>query len=127
MANPEAVDRSNGRIGGWLFAVARNLVVDAWRARSARPEIDSGRIDEMAGSLGVDDSERRLTAIVVRQAMQRLTPEQRNILYLIHYRQLSIQDAAAALDIPPGTVKSRAFYALRALRRALERTGANPT
>lgn len=49
-------------------------------------------------------------------AMDRLTPEHRAVLTELYYRQRSVSEAADALGIPPGTVRSRSHYALRALR-----------
>ncbi len=126
--NPEAVTRSDGKIAGWLFRVAHNLVVDSWRARSVRPEAGGSHLDEVAGTIPVpDEAERRLTAIMVRQALARLPRQHREVLYLLYFRQLPVDEAARILEVPSGTVKSRAFYAVRALGRALERDGIGST
>jgi RNA polymerase sigma-70 factor (ECF subfamily) len=58
--------------------------------------------------------------------MARLSPEHRAVLAQVHYRGLSIVDAAAELDIPAGTVKSRTYYALRSLRLILDELGITP-
>ena len=54
------------------------------------------------------------------RAFARLTVEHRAVLVLSHYLELTGPEIARVLDIPPGTVKSRTFHALRALRAALE-------
>jgi RNA polymerase sigma-70 factor (ECF subfamily) len=59
----------------------------------------------------------------MRQAMARLSPEHREVLAQVHYHHLSIVDASAALGIPVGTVTSRTYHALRALRLLLEELG----
>jgi RNA polymerase sigma-70 factor, ECF subfamily len=59
----------------------------------------------------------------MRQAMARLSPEHRAVLTQVHYRGLSVVDAAAELGIPAGTVTSRAYHALRALRLVLDELG----
>lgn len=53
-------------------------------------------------------------------ALARLTQEHRDVLRECHFHGRSVTQAAQALEITPGTVKSRAYYALRALRLALE-------
>jgi RNA polymerase sigma-70 factor, ECF subfamily len=60
---------------------------------------------------------------VVADAMRSLRPEHRGVLLETYYRGRSVAEAATVLGIPAGTVKSRTFYALRALRLALEDWG----
>jgi DNA-directed RNA polymerase specialized sigma24 family protein len=56
-------------------------------------------------------------------ALGRLTQEHRDVLRECHFRGSSVAEAAQALGITPGTVKSRTYYALRALRLAIEELG----
>ncbi|EFH85168.1 RNA polymerase sigma factor [Ktedonobacter racemifer] len=56
----------------------------------------------------------------LRKALAHLSMEQREVLSLRFGQELSIQETAAILSIPPGTVKSRTFTALRLLRASLE-------
>jgi RNA polymerase sigma-70 factor (ECF subfamily) len=62
----------------------------------------------------------------VQQAIALLTPEHRAVLAETYYRGRSVAEASTTLGIPEGTVKSRTFYALRALRLALEELGVTP-
>jgi RNA polymerase sigma-70 factor (ECF subfamily) len=55
--------------------------------------------------------------------MARLSPEHRAVLAQVYFHGLSIVDAADVLGIPAGTVKSRSFSALRALRIAFDELG----
>ena len=59
---------------------------------------------------------RRLVAV----ALGRLTQEHRDVQRECYFRGSSVAQAAHALGIAPGTVKSRTYYALRALRLAIE-------
>ena len=54
------------------------------------------------------------------RGFQRLSPEHRSVVVLVYYEGLTINEAAAVLDIAPGTVASRLHYAMRTLRAALE-------
>jgi RNA polymerase sigma-70 factor (ECF subfamily) len=54
------------------------------------------------------------------RGFQRLSPEHRAVVVLVYYEGLTMDEAAAVLDIAPGTVASRLHYALRTLRAALE-------
>ncbi|MDI3405737.1 sigma-70 family RNA polymerase sigma factor [Streptomyces sp. B-S-A6] len=105
----------------WLFTVLRNLVIDGHRARQARPpETGDPELAHLPVSDGVD---RVLTAHVVTEALRDLRPPQREVLLHMHYMGRSVNQTAAVLGVPPGTVKSRTYYAARALRRALTDRG----
>ncbi|MBV2356287.1 sigma-70 family RNA polymerase sigma factor [Streptomyces sp. J2-1] len=102
----------------WLVTVARRLAIDARRAREARPFESGEEVPENARTTA-DPAERAAAAIDVREAVKTLTPEHRDVLLLVYVRGASVAEAARTLGIPPGTVKSRAYYALRALRKGL--------
>jgi RNA polymerase sigma-70 factor, ECF subfamily len=67
-----------------------------------------------------DASEQVVNRQQVAAALGRLTPEHRDVLRECYFLGSSVAQAAHALGIAPGTVKSRAYYALRALRLAIE-------
>ncbi|MXM61882.1 sigma-70 family RNA polymerase sigma factor [Streptomyces sp. HUCO-GS316] len=107
----------------WMFRVARNLVIDAHRTRMARPLEVSGNswLGDMCAE--VDDIERMLSSMVVQDALRSLTPAHREALEATIFADRTTQQAAEALGIPQGTVKSRVYYALRSLKSALEERG----
>jgi RNA polymerase sigma-70 factor (ECF subfamily) len=119
--HPEALDPSRGPVRSWLFTVARNVAVDAHRARRARP-IEVGD-EALAAVPAVDEIEQALDSWLVSDALATLSPDHRAVLVETYYRGRSVAEAAAVLGVPPGTVKSRTFYALRALKLALEERG----
>jgi RNA polymerase sigma-70 factor (ECF subfamily) len=59
----------------------------------------------------------------VAEAMRALSSDHRAVIGELFYRRRTIAETAKVLGVPPGTVKSRSFYALRALRDALEERG----
>ena len=120
--HPEA-QRADGRWSRpWLFTVAQRIAIDHIRARNARPVALYGvHIDTQART--EDDLERSLDAREVRAAVVALPERLRTILVETYFRERSIAEVAEVLGIPPGTVKSRTFHALRALRRNLVRRG----
>jgi RNA polymerase sigma-70 factor, ECF subfamily len=120
--HPEAIADRPAR--PWLFAVARNLAVDSFRARKARPrEVGEGALELVPAP---DEAERALESWAVADAIRSLRLEHRSVLLETYYHGRSVAEAAGILGIPPGTVKSRTFYALRALRLALEERGFAP-
>ena len=108
----------------WLFTVAGHLATDQHRARRSRPEVlGSAELETRAVGDGID---RAVDAWEVSAAFGALSPEHRSVLVETYYRGRSVAEAAAALGVPAGTVKSRTYYALRALRLALEERGWRP-
>ncbi len=106
----------------WLLHVARNLLTDANRAERSRPVlVDDERALHKAAA--ADELDRALEAWQVAAALARLTPEHREVLVSAHWLGQSVAETAAALGIPPGTVKSRTYYAVRALTLVLEEMG----
>ena len=104
----------------WLFTTARRLVIDAHRARSARPkETDA----ELPAVVATDDIDAALDAALVLDAIRTLTREHREVLVDSFYRGRTAAEIAADRGLPAGTVRSRIFYALRALRLALQERG----
>jgi RNA polymerase sigma-70 factor (ECF subfamily) len=112
-----ALDPTTDRVRTWLFTVAHRLVIDHHRARQARPnEAGSEEIEELALP---DPAERVVTLRAVFEAMGELSEQQREILLYTYYLGYSVEQASTALGLAPGTVKSRAHYAIRALRASL--------
>ena len=73
-----------------------------------------------------DDADRTLESWAVADALASLRPDHRRVIIETYYRGCSVAEAAATLGIPPGTVKSRTFYALKALKLALQERGLAP-
>ncbi|MFI6604313.1 sigma-70 family RNA polymerase sigma factor [Nonomuraea sp. NPDC050536] len=104
----------------WLFAICRNVVIDLMRARSVRPQLSAEQGEDLPSG---NDLEGLLLGMQVEEALRRLSPEQRHILVEVHLRDRAPAELAAELRIPPGTVRSRVFYALKALRLVMEEMG----
>jgi RNA polymerase sigma-70 factor (ECF subfamily) len=108
----------------WLFTVTANLAADSKRSRRARPaevSVELGR--EVAAP---DELDHALQAWQLAAVIANLSTDHRAVLLELYYRGRTVQQTAQLLGIPAGTVKSRSFYALRALRLVLEEQGWNP-
>ncbi|MBU3065998.1 sigma-70 family RNA polymerase sigma factor [Nocardia sp. NEAU-G5] len=114
---PGLLDEPVRGIGAWLFTVTRNLAYDELRCAQRRHEFatDIGaRFDR-----GLDDPCAGLADTwIVQRALATLSYQHREVIVHAYYRRATINDIASELAIPPGTVKSRLYYALRALRDA---------
>ena len=104
----------------WMYTVARHLVVDEARSAHHRREIT---MDEPPESAVRDATDAIFDAILIEEALASLSIDHRTVIVRAYYGGLPINEIAAELDIPPGTVKSRLHYGLRALRLALQEKG----
>jgi RNA polymerase sigma-70 factor (ECF subfamily) len=117
---PSVLDEQQGSARAWLFTVARRIVVDEWRSARSRHELI---VDEPPEQTQVDQVDSMLDTWIVAEALDRLTPEHREVIVECYYRGRSTAEAAETLQIPVGTVKSRTHYALRALRLTMQARG----
>ncbi|MEV4557620.1 sigma-70 family RNA polymerase sigma factor [Kitasatospora sp. NPDC049285] len=113
----------------WLVTVARRIVIDEHRSRAARPrEVPAEELDRLpAVDLGAEEQlDRTLRLMTVADALGALSPPHRAAIAETYLRGRTAAEAAVVLGIPAGTVRSRLYYALRALRLALEERGVTP-
>jgi RNA polymerase sigma-70 factor (ECF subfamily) len=116
--HPEVLTNGKGSTRGWLLTVARNLVTDRIRAKASRPQEvpESPETPPVSG----DHADQVAASVTVLRAMDTLSEDHRGVLNEIYFHGRSLAEAASALGIPAGTVKSRSYYALRALREHLD-------
>ncbi|KJK44207.1 hypothetical protein UK23_30195 [Lentzea aerocolonigenes] len=101
---------------GWLITVARNVVIDRARARTARPHETGEHEPEPVP----DHAQHVVDALVMDAVLASLSYEHRRVLMELYYNGRTYNEAAVCLGVPAGTVKSRSHYALCELRRQLE-------
>jgi RNA polymerase sigma-70 factor (ECF subfamily) len=102
----------------WLYAVARNAIVDRSRSRSEPP----GEVPDIASTeLGPDErAEASYVSWRVHRALESLPPNERDVIELAYYSGLSQSEVADFLGIPLGTVKTRTRAGLGRLADLLE-------
>ena len=119
--NLDRLDEDAGPVRPWLFTVAQHLAIDAHRARRARPP-EVG-VAALASGPGLDPVAGAPDRIIVTDALSSLSQEHRSVIVETYYRGRTVAEAANVLGIPPGTVKSRCYSALKALKLALAERG----
>lgn len=106
----------------WLFVIARNVIIDVQRAQQRTPRLVSADILADAPA-PVDDPLERLSVI---EGLAKLSAEHRAVLVDVHLEGRSYAEVEASSGVPVATLRSRSFYALRAMRNHLtERKGRN--
>lgn len=123
-----AADRFDEELGSlrtWLFGILRNLVIDNARAAAVRPlrAVDPQVAAATPDAPSADEIDRVLVTWQIEEALSRVSADHRAVLIEVHMRGRSINEVAADLGVPPGTVKSRVYYGLRALRVVLDELG----
>lgn len=113
----------------WLFAIARNAMLDHARAARARPWqaelVDPPHAQEASPAIE-DPSEQLVRSWVIEEALRRLSDEHRTAIVQTHLRERPHAEVAAELGIPVGTLRSRLFYGLKALRVTMDEMGIEP-
>src|SRR3954447_20521280 len=107
-----------GPAAPWLYAIARNAIVDRFRAK-ADP---TGEVPEIVSSEPgpADRAESSFVSWRVHRALEELSPREREVIELAYWSGLSQSEVAEYLHIPLGTVKTRTRSALTRLADVLE-------
>ena len=114
-------DPARASVRTWLYQIARHAIIDARRRASVRPALalhEPADTQEVASSI-----EQAMLGWQVATALERLSPEHRQMIRLAHFQGLTMREIADRCGLPVGTVKSRTWYALRSLRLVLEEMG----
>jgi RNA polymerase sigma-70 factor (ECF subfamily) len=111
-------------VSTWLLAITRFKALSALRKRK-----DAELDDETAAAIEdtSDDPEvaaqKKDTGKVLRQCLEALTPDHREIIDLVYYHEKSVEEVAEIVGIPENTVKTRMFYARKKLAELLKAAG----
>jgi RNA polymerase sigma-70 factor, ECF subfamily len=109
-------DPSRGSVGAYMFVIGRSVAADVRKRPSSRVLASGAEVPEPVAEDGLD----QLTdALVVREALDSLSEAHRQVLVLAYQGGLTQSQIAQRLDLPLGTVKTRMFHGLRAMRAAL--------
>ncbi len=108
----------------WIFTIARNRMIDEWRCRQRNPS--DAVPDDLLASLAPagnleEDVMVRLGNRHVQEIIERLSPDQRDVLFLRVIAGLTIEEVARVLDKRPGAVKSLQIRGLAAIRREISK------
>jgi RNA polymerase sigma factor (sigma-70 family) len=116
-------DPGRASLRSWLYGIAINLVRNHWRAEQHLLALDARLIPEVDLSGSPEAVDDRVTAAMLAPrlaaGLAQLTRDQRDVLLLSAWAELSHEEIAAVLDIAPGTVRSRLSRARAALREHL--------
>lgn len=105
----------------WLYTIAHNLCRSIGRSASFRLNVPLQEPDAVVGGSQTEDEALvQLDKEEVERALGALSMEHREVVVLRFYEDMKVHEVAEVLSLPVGTVKSRLFYAVRALRGRME-------
>lgn len=105
-----------GDAAGWLYAIARNKMIDHWRKTGTAHDTADIDFDQLPARVehGGD------LLLTLRKALDGVPPEQRTAIQLAYFGGLTYVETAERLQLPLGTLKSRIRIGLKAMRTLLE-------
>ncbi|WP_246257100.1 sigma-70 family RNA polymerase sigma factor [Amycolatopsis anabasis] len=119
--NAHKLNRELDMLRSWLFTVARRIVIDTWRTRKARPhEVELSGTEVSSSS---DATDGVLATMLVDEAVRHLSHENRDAVREVYLKGNTVREAADALGVPVGTIKSRLHNARHAMRARLREAG----
>ena len=119
-------DAERAAVRTWLYQITRHAIIDARRRASVRPGAAAPRAARRRPR-AAPSLEQAMLGWQVAAALERLTPEHRQMIRMAQFRGLTMREIAEHTGLPLGTVKSRTWYALRSLRLVLEEMGVVPS
>jgi len=119
--------KEEGKFIQWVMRIAHNLIIDFFRKSKRIPVIDNDSSDfDIFDTISLTDKSIEETLIVnqihkdVRGLIEHLPPEQKEVLYMRHYSDMSFKDIAEQTDVSINTALGRMRYALINLRKLIK-------
>lgn len=109
---------SRGSLRTWLFAIARNLVIDSLRARARRPRPSD--VEQLGwASHPVAEDPLIVERLALYESLATLSVEHRQVIVAVQLGGGSYQELSDLTGVPVATLRTRMYYGLKALRTAL--------
>jgi RNA polymerase sigma-70 factor (ECF subfamily) len=121
-----------GKFLPWAARIARNMAIDYFRKTKRMPTITDSSGQDVFRTIKIKTENREQQIIrsekesLVRAAIDKLPPEQRQVLILRHYGDLSFKEIAKMTDISINTALGRMRYAITNMRKAMANTSFQP-
>ena len=118
--NAKSYDDSKGRLFTWLLSIARNTALDLVRTRKFNENRKSQSLEgNVYDNIGHSE-EMKIADVGLLGVIDRLEPKYREVIDLLYLRGYTQKEVQEVLQIPLGTVKTRARAGIRQLRKLLK-------
>lgn len=118
--------KEEGKFLPWVLRIAHNLCIDYFRKVKRKPMIVDSEGNDILVSIGYDDTSledlqiQQQNEMTVKEMIKQLPLEQREVLVLRHYAELSFKEIAEMTDVSINTALGRMRYAIINLRKMME-------
>jgi len=114
-------DSTKGKLFTWIVNIARNLAIDKVRSKDFVNSNKNQNIDKIASFVELNHKDNYNPDLIdLKEKVNKLEPEQKKIINLLYYGGYTQAEVAKELEIPLGTVKTRARMAINKLREEFE-------
>ena len=120
----DGFDPARGALAGWLVAITRNKIADALRSRQRDQRILAQMTSVATVAMPEAEPELAVDRVLLADELARLSEDQRQVMMMAFYSDLTHEQIAGTLRMPLGTVKSHIRRGLARLRSRLEADGA---
>jgi RNA polymerase sigma-70 factor (ECF subfamily) len=112
------------QVSTWLLSIARFKALTALRQRQ-HEDIDQDDVLEIADGSDTPEAalDRNRTSDILRACVAKLSPAHREVINLVYYHEMSVEEVGRIVGIPQSTVKTRMFYARKQLAELLKQHG----
>ncbi|HUT85888.1 MAG TPA: RNA polymerase sigma factor, partial [Elusimicrobiales bacterium] len=108
--------KEQGKFKSWMFKIASNLVMDYFRKNKPMQLDEYINLEDKTDKNPVDVLAKEEDVQIIKNAMDKLSPQDREVIYLRQYSAMSFKEISSALKLPLGTVLARASRTLKKLR-----------
>jgi len=117
--------RGEGKFTTWMFSIAHNAKIDFYRKSNKQPDLHEEMDIMVSDDLNPEEEVRsKADILLLKRALAMLPENKREVLLLSRFQNLRYEEIAQIMDCKIGTVKARAFRALKELSNIyLELTG----
>ena len=124
----KAVYNNEAAFKTWLFSVIRFTAVDMHRRKSSREKIKNRKINRKSDPKtlhsvpkAIDEIESKEQKKLLHQLVASLSPKQQEVVDLVFYHDLTLQDAAQVMDVTIGTARTHYARAKKLLKEAIQK------
>lgn len=112
----DSYNAEKGKLFTWMINICRNLAIDKIRSKEFRMKVSTDSIQHN-GQVGYQTSSFNTDHIGIREVVDKLHPDQKQIIDLMYFEGLTQSEIADEYNIPLGTVKTRARSAVKILSK----------